>query len=395
MPKPPCLCTGRTDIRCDETHCDLAGVERHQCGVCWRYLTSDAHNRAWGGKGVRPAPPPCVHLGAPTGAEAFVPTCPRGTTGYRVPLLTCALFGTTTGRRGAPGQRSCHGCPAYQPDTFRHVAPAGTRDARLAWEGRAAQKPWHYAVTAVVPHLDTLEPLTACLDLLRLQTERPYLLVIDTGSPPALLPKVEALRAEDCEAHYVRAHGYLHSSEPVSVAQDLAFALCRSEYLYCTHADVFLNRRDYLARLLSLCSADCPAVGYEMSPRSWATQDWRGMVSHTATMLHMPTMRRLGVTWNMRVAYELAGWVGRAANGWPDTETGMNLILRRAGVRPLLLGPEHNYALYRDENLTHVRSYPGTRVYSPQDPYHARAARWMETALAEARARAREWRKTP
>jgi hypothetical protein len=364
-----------------------------QCYVCWTFQTSPAHNRLWGGNGLPAAPAPavnlpCVHLGAATGRTVDCPTCADRVS---LKLFACAAHGTCTQGKQAPGLACCP-CPDFEPDTFRLVAPLGTADQPLRWEGRVAKRPWHWKVTAVVPHLDTVEPLAVVLDLLRLQTEPPYLLVIDTGSPPAVCRELECMRAPDCEVHFVRGHGYLHSSAPVTVAMDLAMALCRTEYLYTTHADVFLRRRDYLEWLLTQCSPSCPAVGYEMSPRSWATQQWRGMVSHTASMLHVPTLRRAGVLWNMEFAYELAGWVGRAANGWPDTETGMNLIMRRAGLRPKIIGPERNYSLHQDANLTHVRSYPGTKAYSPQDPYHAKAAGWMVAALAEARERAVRWR---
>lgn len=37
-----CLCHGRSDIRCDESHCDLAGHGRpgdpNQCRICWLRL---------------------------------------------------------------------------------------------------------------------------------------------------------------------------------------------------------------------------------------------------------------------------------------------------------------------------------------------------------------------
>jgi hypothetical protein len=154
---------------------------------------------------------------------------------------------------------------------------------------------------------------------------------------------------------------------------------------------VFLKRRDYLEWLLARCSASNPAVGYEMSPRPWAGDQWRGMVSHTASMLHMPTMRRLGVTWNMDHAYKLADWEGKDANGWPDTETGMNLVLRNAGVRPEIIGPERNYELYEDANLVHVRSYPGTKIYGNAAAYHRQAVSWMTGVLAQARDRVRAW----
>jgi hypothetical protein len=38
----PCLCDHRADIRCDETHCDIAGPgapqDANQCRVCWNRL---------------------------------------------------------------------------------------------------------------------------------------------------------------------------------------------------------------------------------------------------------------------------------------------------------------------------------------------------------------------
>jgi hypothetical protein len=364
------------------------------CRICFLYHTDPAYNRLWGGNDLRaaaapPVPLPCVHLGAATGQTVECPSCPANK--VRLKTFSCVIHGTCTQGKRAPGLACCP-CPDFEPDTFRLVAPLGTADQPLRWEGRCPKRPWQFRVTAVVPHLDTPEPLAVVLDLLRLQTEPPYLLVIDTGSPPAVCRELERMRGPDCEVHFVRGHGYLHSSAPVTVAMDLAMALCRTEYLYTTHADVFLRRRDYLEWLLAQCSAACPAVGYEMSPRSWATQEWRGMVSHTASMLHVPALRRAGVLWNMEYAYELAGWVGRAANGWPDTETGMNLVLRRAGLRPKIIGPERNYSRHEDENIDHPRSYPGTRAYSPGSAYHARAAAWMADALAQARARAARWR---
>lgn len=278
--------------------------------------------------------------------------------------------------------------PTHLRGSHSLVAPLGTRDCMPPWAGRAARKPWDYPVTAVIPHLNTLEPLRACVELLRLQTERPYLLIIDTGSPDSVRAALEALRADDLEVHFLRGHAYPHSSEPVAVAQDLAFALCRSEYLFCTHADCFLRRRDYLEWLGSQCDAACPAVGYQMSPRDWLTDQWQGMVSHTATLLHMPTMRRLGVTWSMERARAMIP-PREVGEGWPDTETGMNLVLREAGVRPRLIGNETNFERHVDENVDHVRSFPGSQLYAPE--YYRQAAEWMEAALQEAWERVVSW----
>jgi hypothetical protein len=268
------------------------------------------------------------------------------------------------------------------------VAPLETADCARRWEGRCPKKPWDYRITAVIPHLETPEPLRLCVDLLRLQSERPYVLVIDTGSSRAVCEELEALRAEDLEVHFIRSHGYRNSSGPVAVAQDLAFALCQSEYLFCTHADCFLRRQDYLEWLLRQCDSTTPAVGYEMSPRDWITDQWRGMVSHTATLLHMPTMRRLGVTWSFLRAHQQFG-IPHTHQAWPDTETTMNLVLRAAGVRPRLIGRETNYERHLDENLDHPRSFPGSYLYAPE--YHKKAAMWMAAALAAARKRIREW----
>jgi hypothetical protein len=269
------------------------------------------------------------------------------------------------------------------------VAPVGTGDCAPPWAGRAAKKPWDYPITAIIPHLSTPEPLRACVELLRLQTERPYLMVIDTGSPDSVRAALEAMRADDLEVHFLRGHAYPHSSEPVAVAQDLAFALCRSEYLFCTHADCFLRRRDYLEWLLARCDSRRPAVGYQMSPRDWLTDQWEGMVSHTATLLHMPTMRRLGVTWSMERARAMIP-ARELGAGWPDTETGMNLILRAAGITPHLIGHETNFERHVDINVDHVRSFPGSQLYAPE--YHRQAAEWMDAALGEAWERVVAWR---
>jgi hypothetical protein len=272
------------------------------------------------------------------------------------------------------------------------VAPWGTREAPLRWEGRSSRKPWQYRVTASIPHLDTVAPLEVVIETLRAQSERPYILILDTGSPPDVCARLERLRADDLEVHYIRSHGYIHSSAPVAVAMDLAFALCRSEFHYTTHADVFVKRRDWIAWLLSQCGPHCPAVGYEMSERSWATDQWRGMVSHTASLFHVPTIRRLGAVWSIEHAYELAGWTGRAANGWPDTETGFNLILRDKGVAPKLFAREENYQRYEDDNLVHVRSYSGRKIYGIHAETFAELEKQLQGDMAAARERIHHWR---
>lgn len=279
----------------------------------------------------------------------------------------------------------------HSPPSSSWIAPLGTRDRPRPWEGRPARKPWAYRITAAIPHLNTPESLRLVIALLRLQTERPYLLVIDTGSPPEVQAELEQLRAEDLEIHYIAGHAYTNSSEPVAAAQDLAFALCRTTHLFCTHADVFLRRRDFLAWELSLCTEHSPVVGYEMSPRDNVTAEWRGIPSHTATLFYMPVMHRLGVTWSLQRYYASNGQPPQPTSGWPDTESTMGLCLRQAGIRPLLIGPESNYRRHVDKNLDHVRSYPGSKIYDAA--YHQRAQQWMREAMAEARERLAAWQR--
>jgi hypothetical protein len=275
--------------------------------------------------------------------------------------------------------------------TFRHVAPVGTTGARNRVAGRAARRPWNYRVCAAIPHLDTPETLSTCVELLRGQSERPYILIVDTGSPPKVCEQLEAMRADDLELHFIRGHGWRHSSEPVTVALDFAHAVCRSPLLFHTHADCFLRRRDFVEELASRCSETVPVLGYRMSPRDWATTDWQWMVGHTALMLHLQTMRRIGAAWAMDRMDALGIDWQSGMGGWPDTETAFNHLLRNAGIVPEFLGAEENWKRHMDGNIDHVRSYPGSKLYSAA--LHRESARWMKDALREGAERAKEWRK--
>jgi hypothetical protein len=262
---------------------------------------------------------------------------------------------------------------------FRFIAPIGTSDTPDRVAGRAAKKPWDYEICAVIPHLNTIEPLRVCIEVLRCQSLRPYLMILDTGSPPV-------------EIHYLAAHGYRHSSEPVTAALDTAQTLCRSTLLFHTHADCFLRRRDFLEDLAARCNATTPVIGYRMSPRDWATDEWQWMVGHTATMLHMPTIHRIGATWSMQRMHHAFGYDWRNLGGWPDTETGFNHALRDAGITPVFIGDDRNGERQVDDNIDHVRSYAGSKTYSSH--YHAKATDWMTAALREANERITAWRAT-
>lgn len=272
-------------------------------------------------------------------------------------------------------------------ETFFHVAPIGTGAYKSF--GRHEKKPWHYAVTVAIPHLDTLESLQAVVALLRRQTVAPYILIIDTGSPPPVLRDLEEMRDVDLEIHYVQGHAYAHTSEPVAVALDLAHALCRTQHLFHTHADCFLRRRDFLESLIRVTNANTPVVGYRMSPRDWATIDWQWMIGHTASMFYMPSIWRSGASWNFQRLHFDYGFEF-STGGWPDTETGFNFGLRDAGIVPVFIGHEQNGVREIDGNRDHVRSFCGARVYADAN-YNVPAAEWMAAALKEAWERVKVW----
>jgi hypothetical protein len=172
---------------------------------------------------------------------------------------------------------------------------------------------------------------------------------------------------------------------------DLAFSLCRTELLFATHADCFLRRRDFIEHLMTLCPSQSPVVGYEISPRCHA--DWHGMVSHTASMYHMPTMDRIGFGWSMRRLcnyYNIQDYRPNVARPqWPDTEILGNYILRNYKIKPHLIGSEQNFARKKDENIDHLRSYTSGKLYSPE--YYDVVNKWYKEAKKEALERLRSW----
>ena len=268
----------------------------------------------------------------------------------------------------------------------------GALTVESPWEGNCKIKPWQYKVNAVIPCLNTSETLPICIELLRLQTEKPFIIIIDTGSNNKHLETVLNLREEDVEVHCLSLNGVRHPSDYPAMAMDLAMTICRSEYLFATHADCFLRKRTLLKEFTELCQTSSPAVGYELSPR--AHHDWKGMISHTASMYHMPTMDRIGFGWSLRRLCNEYGIVDYKPDpmrpNWPDTEILGNYILRKNGISPHLVGKEENQCRTIDENIDHFRSYTAGKMYSP--PYFLKAKKWYELAKKEAIERIEEWR---
>lgn len=276
------------------------------------------------------------------------------------------------------------------------ISPAyGASTERSPWEGFCQIKPWNYEVTAVIPCLNTPETLPICIELLRLQTSRPFIMIIDTGSTEKNLRLTEDMRSDDVEVHSIRLNGVRHPSDYPAMAMDLAFSLCRTEYMFATHSDCFLRSRKVLECFLDLCRTKSPVIGYELSPR--AHEDWAGMVSHTASMYHMPTMDKIGFGWSLRRLCNRYGIVDYKPDpnkpNWPDTEILGNYILRENNILPHLVGKEGNHCRTLDENIDHFRSYGAAKMYSPE--YYPRVSEWYHLAKSEALARIEEWSSRP
>lgn len=349
----------------------------------------------------------CVHLGT----LARTVECGSCTGRVAVKVYSCPIVRETTLSAKLHGVAGvCDSCRHWSPATasaspannsavdksaqsYALVSPIGTGKKV---EGVASKKPWEYHSTAIIPHLDTPDYLRVLIELLRRQTQRPYMVVVDTGSPPASADAIEQFRSEDVEIHYVRANGYSHTSEPVCVALDLGFARANTPLIFLTHTDCFPRRRDALEWLGNQCDINTPVVGWEMSERSWITDDWKGMVSHTFTMLHAETMRRIGASWHMgRARDQLGLGAGYRTDGWPDTETAFAYCLRAAGVTPKLLGSEVNYERQITDWWDHGRSLTGTKLYAAGSARAEAVGAYAGDALADAEARVNQWMARP
>ena len=261
------------------------------------------------------------------------------------------------------------------------------------WEGSYKIKPWNYACEAVIPVLDTPDTLPYVIELLRLQTARPHIMIIDTGSSDENFELIKKFQAPDVEVHSFRFNVVRHPSDFPAIAMDFAMSACRSDYLFCTHADVFLKDRRLIEKMRAKVDRECPAMGYQMTPRDHA--DWERMVSHTATMLHMPTMDRIGAGWSLRRLCnnrDVKHIPNILGNNWPDTEILINYILWDHGLQAALIGTEKNHERTNDEMIDHCRTITAGRLYSKD--YADKAQVWLDDAIEKANERIKQWRES-
>ena len=162
--------------------------------------------------------------------------------------------------------------------------------------------------------------------------------------------------------------------------------------MFATHADVFIKRRGFLEHLYGVCEKGFPVVGYEISPR--AHSDWKGMVSHTATMYDMKVMDKIGFGWSLRrlcTEYDIVDYKPDPMRpSWPDTEILGNYILRKNNVLTKIIGHEQNQERTDDENIDHFRSYTSGKMYSP--PHFKKTRAWFEDAILKAEKRIESWK---
>ena len=358
----------------EQVHCFIHGPgSPAMCSGCKDFKLAPTH-----------VPPPPKTEGEPLRVE---PTCIHRGCDRRCcsSLFICRKLGDRV-------HGYCSTCQDFEPQ-YKYAPRRGERFERRPWEGGWRMKPWDFEVTVAIPVMDAYEAVEQIVELYRLQTERPYIILIDTGSMNDDLRK---LAAEDVEVHMLRLNGVKHPSDFPATAMDLAFSVCRTEWLLATHADCFPRNRGIVEELRRYNTA---VAGYEITPRPHS--DWPGMVGHTLTMFHMPTMDDIDAAWSMRrLVRKYKHPDGASARheinpatspNWPDTELLINYQLRDAGIKPLIIGKEANATRTVDERIDHCRSWASAALYSKGSDYQAASQSWIEDGIIQAKARTKEW----
>ena len=271
------------------------------------------------------------------------------------------------------------------------VPDHGAEEPTERFESRSKVKPWDFDCEVTLPHYESMDTLPTVVALLRAQSIRPFISIVDTGSSVETMVKLESMRASDLEIHYLRFNGVRHISDFPAAACDLAFSICRSPYLVTMHTDVFLRTRMALESLLAETEKSC-AVGFQMTPR--CREEWKTTVAHTFACFYMPTMDAIGAGWSLRRACNLSlNEATHAVKGtWGDmldTETCLSMVLRDNGIRPHFIGTEDNFQETVHPWVRHVRTLTGSRLYCPSKK--AEAERRLEIAMEEAKQNLKSW----
>jgi hypothetical protein len=349
--------------------------------------------------------PGCPHRGQVVKRNQVCQAC--GNKGQLYDVYTCDLHGQCTlGNRrkaGDPPMQACVSCPHLPHDPAKTIKPIQqtipVRSLGQPWRGVDTKKPWEYPSTAIIPVVEPDRSFELVLRSLRLQTEAPYLIVIDTGSSPETAAWLQSLTAPDLEVHFARFNAVCHPSEPVSMAIDMAVARVQTRFSFFTHSDCFVTRRTALAELRELAAVHVVA-GHQISPRPYT--GWETEFGHTLLMCDQDKLNDLGVRWSLRDAMRHEPRPGfwpdyrpeTTAPNYPDTETNLNRLLKLAGIPGFFTGVEQNYVRnFGDGWIDHVRSLASSKLYSAS--HHAEAMTWLASAVTDAQQRITQWEKEP
>lgn len=260
-------------------------------------------------------------------------------------------------------------------------------------------------VTVNLPHRSTPDLVQAALPLWLNQSVPVVVDVVDTGSRYEHLMTLRLLAessAGKLRLHTLWPRPWSHPSEVIAMACELSQMYAETDYILFSHVDVFPHSQHLVRWLMGQCSADCPVVGYEISPRDSVTgflsrdradgqgREWQGMVGHSLTMVYAPMVRSSLVSWLYDESQLAArfGWGQADYAGW-DTEVSFNLLLRQAGVVPKIVGHDLNREHLVDQWHGHARSYPGSLLFS--HPHLADSAQWVGAEMAAIPARLKRW----
>lgn len=265
-------------------------------------------------------------------------------------------------------------------------------DGTYCCDGVVRPHPCVRLVTVVIPHIGSAAVLRRVVELHKLQTVEPNIVVIDTGSREGDRYELERLRCYNVEIHYIRSHAWMNYADTVGAANDIGVALCKTPYIFFTHNDCLPVRRDLLQYYLTLCQEDS-VVGYRMADRSHATDEWINMVGHMALMVDMRK-----VFWTHNVHWSMTKYLEftkthryqEILKGWPDTETSFNKALQLNGIKPKFIGQETAFDRQTDENIDHVRNLSGSHVFHSFEE-HAKRGAVALVAMSAADNRIKEW----
>lgn len=254
--------------------------------------------------------------------------------------------------------------------------------------------------TVVIPHHSTPDLLELSVKLWQKAQPKVQIMIIDTGS----VDDIEHLRDENCEIHYIRSHGWLHASEPVAAAMDLASLLCKTKWMMCTHADCFLRKRDAVSEFIEIAETQNAAcVGYQISPRDGWGEVWKDWVGHTFTLLDRDVLDLHNMSWSLRrgviqnydLSLEERAYPDKPVlvkNNIIDTEVFINMQLQKAKQKVIIIGGEENYCRNVNEHFDHIRSYPSGQIHlSKKNGLRKKQEAWAELAMDAAKRRLTEW----